>query len=113
LRKRSPAPLLEPSLLRLDVRGFASTTSAVACARAVVVRGSAVSEAGVGLGFGVTGYEAEVVGAKERKPVAIGIRWETGEDILHGGLNGSVEGNGIPVKPMLDICCEWTVDGGR
>lgn len=55
-----------------------------------MVRGSAVSAVGVGLGFGVRGYEAEVVGARERKPAAIGIRWETGEDILHGSVKMSV-----------------------
>jgi hypothetical protein len=78
LRKRSPELLLEPSLLRLDDRCFVSTASAVAWARAVVVSGSVFS--GVCFGLGVWGYEADVVGARERK--AESPRPEAGEDIL-------------------------------
>jgi hypothetical protein len=66
------------------------------------VRGSAVSGVCVGLVFCVIGYEEEVAGARERKPAAMGIRWETGEDIFGWRI-----GNRVPVKCMLDVCCKF------
>jgi hypothetical protein len=50
----------------------------------------------------VIGYEEEVAGARERKPAAMGIRWETGEDIFGWRI-----GNRVPVKCMLDVCCKF------
>jgi hypothetical protein len=79
---------LDPSLLRLCVRFLGSATGGAAgtWASVVVVRGSAAgSEVGVDdvddvFGFGTGGKDEDVVGARERKPVGIGMC--TREDIL-------------------------------
>ena len=58
-----------------------------------MVRGSAEgSEVGVEavLGFGVTGYEDEVVGARERKPAGPGMRRD--EDMFGGMMTGELLG---------------------